>query len=655
MFLVSIPRGTTNGTTALIQMINLGSTPVQVVVTYLGNNYTTTIQGNNANSIVLQRPVGSSSDPAVITATGAISATVFLQSCSAYLALQNAALGTSYQVITWNASYSYIAISAVSPSIVFIAFPSSPTGNSNCQIQSGDTTFFCGDTFGMSLSAAVSTYFNSSSDLSGTYILSDHPISVVVGTSAISIGPGNIVDTTASEVFPIASWGDTFIASPFPNDAGTGYTLKIISANQTAAVVVVADSVQTATIQPGTAWTVQILSNSPAVIDSDVPVQVMQFIDSGNVGGSTFGRPASLTIPPVVTYALSYSFSLGPTTSFTNFISVVAENSSASGIQLNNQPVPSNWLPVPGIPAVVQNIPVSGSFAVISHPSTPFGAYVFAYTTNDPTYGSCAFAYPAGAVFPPSVQVSSTATTATTVMTSSPTTSATTSSPSNYNVPIINDCSCLNVSSQVQPSYSGYYYIINQTLNGSPIYKRNDCNVYLYLFQGPNATYWLLGPTLGASQGAVENAAIYEEPYLATHWTSYNQTAQAWMSDPSFQDSCSCPGSICASVEFINITNGWSIFDGVFTEQLTTFNGRPVYEHDSLDLYFYFEVSGSCQYWAVGDTIGATNAVLYANDLSYDPDDISSNTVWQYSQGGSTFNSNSQITLQCYTSPLTST
>lgn len=107
---------------------------------------------------------------------------------------------------------------------------------------------------------------------------------------------------------------------------------------------------------------------------------------------------------------------------------------------------------------------------------------------------------------------------------------------------VIPDCSCVNISSDLQPSYDGYYYSLNETVNGQSLYKRRDCDLYLFLYLGI-ASYRVVGPRPGSNRGMLINSAILEALEDTRRWNGYNSTDDEFEEDPSVIPSCSCPGN----------------------------------------------------------------------------------------------------------------
>lgn len=105
------------------------------------------------------------------------------------------------------------------------------------------------------------------------------------------------------------------------------------------------------------------------------------------------------------------------------------------------------------------------------------------------------------------------------------------------------DCSCLKITSSLQPTYSGIYLVQADLHNGLPVYQRlDDCPLFLYRFQ-QEASYWVIGPTLGMSQGAIHSAWNDSNlPYDVTRWRAFSAENNSFLDDVRLSVECSCPG-----------------------------------------------------------------------------------------------------------------
>ena len=107
------------------------------------------------------------------------------------------------------------------------------------------------------------------------------------------------------------------------------------------------------------------------------------------------------------------------------------------------------------------------------------------------------------------------------------------------------DCSCLRITSSLQPTYNGVYLVQADLYNGLPVFQRlNDCPLFLYRFQ-QEAAYWIIGPTLGMSTGVIQSAWNDSSlPYDVTRWSAFSAENSSFVDDKQLTVECSCPGEL---------------------------------------------------------------------------------------------------------------
>ena len=90
----------------------------------------------------------------------------------------------------------------------------------------------------------------------------------------------------------------------------------------------------------------------------------------------------------------------------------------------------------------------------------------------------------------------------------------------------------------------------------------------------------------------------------------------------------------CLQLRVTSEVEGESL-PGAFTITSTVLNSRNVYKNGNLYLYYY--VSATCQFWVIGPSLGSEIGVMYVYDISRDPSDITgtwtilNNSEWEQS------------------------
>ena len=168
----------------------------------------------------------------------------------------------------------------------------------------------------------METYFWES-DVTGTRIISNKPLSVFVGSRCNNIPESSgYCDHLVEQVPPTASWGQKFMCASFPTRT-SGDIYRIIGSRVFTTVTInctTFDNVLTFTLPfPGSWQEFSTLPISYCSITADKPILVMQFALGNELDG--IGDPFMMMITPTDHYSNNYVFNIIPEFS-TNFISV---------------------------------------------------------------------------------------------------------------------------------------------------------------------------------------------------------------------------------------------------------------------------------------------------------------------------------------------
>ena len=325
--------------------------------------------------------------------------------CSTSYNLSTEYLGSSYEVLTWppgsqgdgKASFSIVA-SASAWTSVRVRFPPASDG---CDIEFGAVRLDCGQTLDFTLlSAETATFTSTTTDLSGTLVDATPPVAVYASNSHVTVGSGNISDSTSEQLFPLSAWGSEFVVAPIPDNSQSGYSIRLSCGSAVNVSVDVAGVIRDLTAQRP--LTVDFPDNRPAyvsVVDGGgTPIQLVQYVRGATVTTDS-GAPAALVIPAVQRFTDVYHFMTG--FADMQYVSVVARQSDISGLRLNGYTLGVSrliWSTVDTRPDWVVGafmLPSAGSYTLEHTAQQPFGAYQYGYHR-----GRCAFAHPAGASLP---------------------------------------------------------------------------------------------------------------------------------------------------------------------------------------------------------------------------------------------------------------
>ena len=189
----------------------------------------------------------------------------------------------------------------------------------------------------------------SSSDLTGSKIVSNKPLTVVSGHEC-----GNVPSTQgfcehlAEHIPPTSTWGQEFLLVPF-GGRNVGQYYKIVSSQSSTTVARRCNSVTSTQklTSAGNSFTFFTSSTTYCSVVANKPVLVSQL----GIGGSTdrIGDPIISILPSLDQYTNRYSFFSLNTTDFNIHqisVSVLAQYYQPSSIRLDGQPIACSWNPI---------------------------------------------------------------------------------------------------------------------------------------------------------------------------------------------------------------------------------------------------------------------------------------------------------------------
>ena len=168
------------------------------------------------------------------------------------------------------------------------------------------------------------TYFiESLSDLTGTGIAADKPVSVFVGHECTNVPAGSgACDHLTEQVPPTATWGTSFLAASFLGRS-SGEIYRVLSAHNSTTVTVnctTFSELLSLSLDSAGNWVeFNPIADSFCSIESNNPVLVMEFGLGNDLDG--IGDPFMTMIPPIEQYSNNYILNVLPEFS-TNYISV---------------------------------------------------------------------------------------------------------------------------------------------------------------------------------------------------------------------------------------------------------------------------------------------------------------------------------------------
>ena len=243
------------------------------------------------------------------------------------------------------------------------------------------------------------------SDLTGTRIAADNPVSVFVGHKCTYVPAGSrACDHLTEQVPPTATWGTSFLASSFLGRS-SGEIYRVLAAHDLTTVTVnctTFSELLSLSLDSAGNWVeFNTTANSFCSIESNNPVLVMEFGLGFTLDG--VGDPFMTMIPPIKQYDNNYDLNVLPEFS-TNYISVFVapEYYQSDQIFVDSSDLQnSNWTAVScsdnTVCGYITRVPLDSGEHKLYHEDAYARIGVLAYGFNQST----SYGYPGGLQFVP--------------------------------------------------------------------------------------------------------------------------------------------------------------------------------------------------------------------------------------------------------------
>ena len=185
-------------------------------------------------------------------------------------------------------------------------------------------------------------YVSSLSDLTGTRIVSNKPLTVISGHECANI-PANVAgcEPFALQVPPTLTWGTNFLITPFTGRTGAQHFKAVTSTNETSLIVTCNMS---STLADGSTVAYTFITQNKCHLISSDPVLLVQMSIGGGIDSR--GDPAITMISPIDQYIHDIEFITPSTSDFaSNYISITVEgdNCTTNRIMLDGVAVSCDW------------------------------------------------------------------------------------------------------------------------------------------------------------------------------------------------------------------------------------------------------------------------------------------------------------------------
>ena len=325
-YIIGIPDSLRAQTAIQLHISSAFPTSFHVEAPFIGYNYSHLLRQNSISlslSAQLQMQESSVARKAVyIQSEHAIFVHVIIVeafSSDGFLAVPLQTESTEYYALTYKKNTNQITLAVL-------------LDNTNIQIYiklSTGSIYFNGKTFtdGQTIHETLNKYdvlqLQSSVDLTGTYIKSSQPISVLSGTRCLAIQ--GYCDVTIVQLKPIAEWRTEFLISGFENDLTT--VTKIVAAEANTTVKI--NGKYVGSVSQGEYIERLGQSSSLEFVQASKPVEIVQYHDIR--GSDVF----MLNIPAIDQFMTYYIFEVSSDFP-NNYLELYIDTRKIDGILLND-------------------------------------------------------------------------------------------------------------------------------------------------------------------------------------------------------------------------------------------------------------------------------------------------------------------------------
>ncbi|CAH1253577.1 FCGBP [Branchiostoma lanceolatum] len=198
------------------------------------------------------------------------------------------------------------------------------------------------------------------SDLTGTHIVSDKPVSVMSGVRCDKV-PNEYAacDHLVEHVPPVNTWGQRFVTVPLAVRQA-GDIFRLVAARNATTVDVT--GLPSRVLDAGDVWELDLSSSTYKTITSSRPIMVLQYSKGQDSDGITTD-PFMMYLPPVEQFAADYTFATvdALSTAYTSYVNIVIKTSQTSGLTYDGNPLPSSttWTPIPDTDLSATQLPIA--------------------------------------------------------------------------------------------------------------------------------------------------------------------------------------------------------------------------------------------------------------------------------------------------------
>ncbi|XP_041377416.1 uncharacterized protein LOC121389834 [Gigantopelta aegis] len=300
-------------------------------------------------------PAGTGISPRTLVITASdlidvVGVNLYASNGDAFLAIPDRYLGNEYMAVTYipssSTAASFLTVSAGTGSDVTLLSITFPRWTGNEQVPMNGTLYGAGEVARVSLMSLETLQIQTNYDLTGTFVKSDHPVSVYSGVNRTSVYSTTCLSQLLDQMPPVDRAGKSYVTVPFPKrDIGDLYR---IVATDDDTVLSVPNSVSVNLTRRGDFHETYVSANTFYYVTATKPVVVAQISVSRTSSSDKYGDPSLVILTPTEGAYGNASFSRA---SYPNsFVTIVMLKQDQAGIRFDHEPLPANqeWFLVEG-------------------------------------------------------------------------------------------------------------------------------------------------------------------------------------------------------------------------------------------------------------------------------------------------------------------
>ncbi|XP_066279188.1 IgGFc-binding protein-like [Branchiostoma lanceolatum] len=255
--------------------------------------------------------------------------------------------------------------------------------------------YAAGQAFSVGLDRFETLQVQTTEDLTGSKITSNHPVAVLSGNMRAPCLPAGVPQIGSSDhvvemIPPVDTWGKEFVTVPLTKRT-CGDLFRIVAARNNTQVVVTKEN--TMTLNAGEFWEIDVPSDDYRHVTTSEPVLLVQYSKSSDADNA-LADPFMTAIPPVAQFEAEYTFStvdlMSDQSEPTHHINLVTRSAGKAGLRLDGQPLPSDtvWHDVTGTDYAAAQLNISAGMHTVRHisPIVTVGLVSYGFAPRD-SYG----------------------------------------------------------------------------------------------------------------------------------------------------------------------------------------------------------------------------------------------------------------------------